>query len=102
MKTFEILPPLSINEIRTLVAEGKFSNRDTNVEEFQKCIEQNPYIYDNDVSLIVGDWLYVYGPGDGDETSFYAEYITEEGQLDYRADDNASEWEVVNNEIYEG
>jgi hypothetical protein len=97
-KEFEIKnPPLSLEEVRKL----DLVNRETDPVEFQKCIDINPYIYDNDVALVVDNWLYVFGPGDWNEPSFYAEYITEEGQLDFRADENASEWEVVNNEVYD-
>ncbi|QGZ14250.1 hypothetical protein PP940_gp057 [Rhizobium phage RL2RES] len=99
---FEITPPLSISELRVLIEDGKFIGENSGKhEEHKKLIALNPYIYETDVAYSENGWLYVYGPGDWNEPSFYAEYLTEEGQLDFRADDNASEWEEVNNEKYE-
>ncbi|QGZ13980.1 hypothetical protein PP939_gp255 [Rhizobium phage RL38J1] len=99
---YDLRPFLGLDELRFLIKDGQFiGEKSGKPKEFKKLIALNPYIYEDDVAYTDGAWLYVYGPGDWNEVTFYAEYLTDEGQLDFRADDNASEWEEVNNEKYE-
>ncbi|QIG69669.1 hypothetical protein EVB81_100 [Rhizobium phage RHph_I46] len=89
-----IKPIYSINELRTML-ETKFIK----ASEFPHADIE--FVYSNDVVFDTENWIFIYGPADTDEVMWFARYKSEEGDLSFIADDNASEWLVQINEVFE-